>query len=158
MGQSWDCGMSPPISLNWCHVFLLEVGFISTLCLLAGISSKVPPFDSWESLNSQVSGDFWSNPATSYLLRLPVSILSEGPQGFSPFSSPNNRSGSSLPHIPCPHSHTGPSVPGHLRLLSFPPKCDWGILTCTVQLVELFEFYELNLGYSVHFFWLISTY
>jgi hypothetical protein len=31
-------------------VFLLEVDSISSLSLLSGISSKVPPFDSWESL------------------------------------------------------------------------------------------------------------
>jgi hypothetical protein len=39
---------------------------------------------------------------TSYFLRLPVSILSAGPQGFSPFPSPNTRSGSPLLPLPPP--------------------------------------------------------
>jgi hypothetical protein len=41
-------------------------------------------------------------PPNSYFLRLPVCILSAGPQGFSPFSSPNTRSGSPLPPPHCP--------------------------------------------------------
>ena len=61
------------------------MGSLSSLSLLSGISSKVPPFESWESLTSQVSGAFWGIPPTSYFLRLPVYILSAGPQGFSPF-------------------------------------------------------------------------
>jgi hypothetical protein len=40
-------------------VFLLEVGSISSLSLLLNISSNVPPFESRESLTSQVSGTFW---------------------------------------------------------------------------------------------------
>ena len=124
MGQRCDCGMATP-SLTWCPVFLLEVGSISSLSLLSGISSKVPPFESWESLTSQVSGAFWRVPPTSYFLRLPVSILSAGPQGFSPFPSPNTRSGSPLPLSapqPCPLSLPGPSLPPHLWLLSSPSQ------------------------------------
>jgi hypothetical protein len=58
MGQRCDCGMANP-SLTWCPVFLLEVGFINFPSLLSGISFKVPSFESWESLNSHVSGAFW---------------------------------------------------------------------------------------------------
>jgi hypothetical protein len=39
------------------------------------ISSKVPPFESWDSLTSRVSGAFWRGPPTSYLLRLSASIF-----------------------------------------------------------------------------------
>ena len=45
MGQSFDCGMATH-SLILCPVFLLEVGSVSSLSLLSGISSKVPPFES----------------------------------------------------------------------------------------------------------------
>ena len=43
MGQRCDCGMATPF-LNWCPIFLLEVGSISSLSLLSGISSKVLSF------------------------------------------------------------------------------------------------------------------
>jgi hypothetical protein len=91
MSQTFDCGMATP-SLTWCPVFLLEVGSIRPLSLLLGISSKVPPFESWESLTSQISSAFWRVIPTSYLQRLPASLISAGLQGFSPFPSPNTRS------------------------------------------------------------------
>jgi hypothetical protein len=79
MGQSCDCGMATP-SLTWRPVFLLEVGSINSLSLPSGISSKVPPYESWKSLTSQVSGAFWGgSPPTSYFLRFSVYILSAGP-------------------------------------------------------------------------------
>jgi hypothetical protein len=78
-------------SLTCCPVFLLKVGSVSSLSLLLGISSKVIP-ESLSPARSLVhSGE--SLPHTSYLLRLPVSILSAGPQGFSPLLSPITRSG-----------------------------------------------------------------
>ena len=52
-------------SLIWCPVFLLEMGSISSFSLFSSISSKVPPYESWESLTSKVSGAFWVPP---YLL------------------------------------------------------------------------------------------
>ena len=61
MGWRWDCGMETP-SLTWCPIFLLEVGSISSLFLLSGISSKIPPFESWETLTFQDSGAFWRAP------------------------------------------------------------------------------------------------
>jgi hypothetical protein len=85
------------------------VGSISSLSLLSGISSEIPPFESWESLTSQVSGAFWGGLPTSSFLRLPVYTC---PQGFSPFPSPNTRSGSSLP--PTPSTTLSPST--------FPPR------------------------------------
>jgi hypothetical protein len=135
MGQRCVCRMATP-SLSWCPVFLQEVGSISSLSLLSGISSKVPLFESWESFTSQVSGAFWRVPLTSYFLRLPVYILSAGPQGFfSHFTSLSTRKGrplpSTLPTLPpnpstFPARYTPPStpviaffsLPGHFSLLS----------------------------------------
>jgi hypothetical protein len=63
---------------------LLEVGSISSLFLLSGISFKVSPFVSRESLTSQVSGTFWRVPQPSisqgclfpfFLLALRASVL-----------------------------------------------------------------------------------
>jgi hypothetical protein len=74
-------------------------------------------FESWESLIFQVSGAFWMVPPISYILRLPVYILSAGPQVFNPLSSLNTRSGfplSSLPTIPPSLSLPVPSLPPHL--------------------------------------------
>jgi hypothetical protein len=42
MGQKCDCWMRTP-SLTWCPVFLLELGSVSSLSLLLGISWKVGP-------------------------------------------------------------------------------------------------------------------
>jgi hypothetical protein len=69
MSQRCDCRGQPHPSLD----FLQEVGSISSLSLLSGISSKVPPYESWESLTLQVSSAFWGegSPPT-YFLRLPV--------------------------------------------------------------------------------------
>ena len=63
MGQRCNCGVATP-SLTQCPVFLLKVGSITSLSLPSGISSKVPPFESWESFTSQVSGAFWEVPST----------------------------------------------------------------------------------------------
>jgi hypothetical protein len=146
IGGSYDCGMATPF-LIWCPVFLLEVSSISSLSLLLGITSKVLLFESWESLTSQVSGVFWSPPPpTFYLPRLPISILSASPQGFNPFLSPNTRSGSPFPPIPCPLSLSGPSLPPTCPCFLLPPKWDWGVLTWALQL------------YSALFSPLISTY
>ena len=148
MNQSCDCGVATP-SLTWWLVFQLVVGSISSFSILSGISSKIPHF----SLTSQVSGGFWSTPCpTSYYQRLPVSIISAGPQSFSPFPSPNTISGSPLP------PNTSLSTPVHFPS-QFPPsihtcdcfllspKCDWGILIWADQLVELYKFCGLYLGY-----------
>ena len=39
---------------TWCPVFLLEMDSTLFLSPLLGISSKVPPFESWDSLTSQI--------------------------------------------------------------------------------------------------------
>jgi hypothetical protein len=86
MGQKCDCGITTP-SVTGYPVFLLKVDSISSLSLLWGISSKVPPFESWESLTSKVCSTFWEGiPSTSYFLRLPISILSAGPQAIETLS------------------------------------------------------------------------
>jgi hypothetical protein len=86
--------------------------------------------ESWKSLTSQVSGAFWGVPPTSYFLTLPVSTLSTVPQGFSPFPSPNTKSGSLLlfPHPVHIPSLVPPSLPTCDRFL-LSPKWDCGILT-----------------------------
>ena len=157
MGQRCDYWMATP-SLTWCSVFLLEVGFISSLSPLWGILFKVLQFKSWESLTSQLSGAFWRVPSTSCFLRLPVSILSAGPQGFCPFPSPNTRSGSPLLLTPpAPSTINFPSqVPLSL------PTCDCFFslakvgLRCphlnTLASWDFFEFCGLYHGYSVIFF------
>jgi len=153
----WD---GNPIT-NLCPVFLLEVGSLSSLSLLSGIWSKVPPFEFWESLNSQVSGAFWGeDPQTSYILRLPVSILSAGPQGFNPFPSCITRSGSPLLPTPSHQVHFPSQVPHLLStcdcfLLS--PKWDWDILTWVLPLVDFSEFCVLYLGYSVMMLLLLTN-
>jgi hypothetical protein len=110
--QIWDrlvtMECAPPI---WCPIFLLEVCSISSLFLLFGISSKVPPFESWESLSSQISGAFWMITPTFYFPELSASILSAGPQGFSPFHLPNTRPGSPLSPIPPSLVHFPSQVP-----------------------------------------------
>jgi hypothetical protein len=112
-----------PSSLIWCPVFLLEVGSLTSLSLLLGISSKVPPFESWETLTSQVSGAFCRVPPYSYFPRLHVSILSAGPPGFSNFPSPNTKSGSTLPPpFPHPLSLSGRSLPPYMWFLSSPSR------------------------------------
>ena len=135
MVQRCDCGVTT-LALTWCPVFLLEVGSLSSLSLLSGISTKVPSFESWESLTSKVSGAFWGVPSTSYFLWLPVYILCAGPHPIPTLVPPD-------PWIQFPsqvHSY-----------FLFSPKWDWGILTWALQLVEIFEFCGIYLVYSVLF-------
>ena len=153
MGQRCDCGVATQ-SLTCCPAFLLGWALYS-LSLLSGISSEVPPCEFWESLTSQVSGAFWRVPPTSYFLRLPVSILSAGPQDFSPLPSPKTRSGSLLPTSTLSTLHLlsfpSPSLPTYDGFL-FSPKWDCCILTWVLQLVNPFEFCGLyHLVYSFFF-------
>ena len=119
-------------------------------------------FESWESLTSHVSGTFWRFLPTSYLRWLPVSIFASGPQGFSPFLSPNNRSESLFPQTPtCPLSLPGPSyslviaffsflmVLNHPHLGASPCLSSW--VLWTVSWVFCISFISFDL-------WLISTY
>ena len=124
------------LSLIWCSVFLLVVGSISSLSLLLGNSSKVGTL--WVTrVTSQLSSAFWRVPPTSYFPRLPVSILSAGPQGFSTFPSPNTRSGSPLPPtpLPSPLSLPGPCIPTVIAFFSLPSRTEayslghFGLLT-----------------------------
>jgi hypothetical protein len=115
MGESFDCGMATP-SLIWCPVFLLEVGSISSLSLLhLGISSRVPPFESWESLTSQVSGAFWRvpQPPNSWCCLFPFFLLSLRSSVLLYHPIPDQ-----VPSSPHPLSLLGPSLPSHLWLLS----------------------------------------
>jgi hypothetical protein len=107
MGQRYDCGMATPFLLTWCPVFLLEVGSMSYLSLLFGISSKVPPFGSWESLTSKVYGAFWSIYSFCWLSGLQSFSLSQYQIRFP--SPPNSLPSTFLPG----------SLPPLLWLLSF---------------------------------------
>jgi hypothetical protein len=149
MGQRSDCGMATP-SLTWCPVFLLEVVSITSLSLLSDISSKVPHFDSWESLTSQVLGAFWTVPPTSYFLRLPVSILSVGPRSFSPFPSPNTRSASPLLLTPHPIHFPSALV---IAFFSLPSRAEVSSLGhfSLLSLLSLLSSVDLYLRYSVPF-------
>ena len=86
MDQSFDCGMATP-SLTWCPVFLLEVGSISSLSLLLGISYKVPPFEFWESLTSHVPGAFWGFSPTSW----GYGVLTKRDLSWLPSKRPNKK-------------------------------------------------------------------
>ena len=100
---------------------LPDGGGLRKFPLLTGISSKVPLFESWESLTSQVSGTFWEFPLppiswgclyTFFLLALRASVLFSHPiPDQVPLSLP-------LPIPPCPISLPGPSFPPHLWLFS----------------------------------------
>ena len=54
-----------------------------------------------------------------YLPRLPVAILSAGPQGFSPFPSHNTRSGSPLASHPHPFTVLSQAPPSQLVIAFF---------------------------------------
>jgi hypothetical protein len=116
--QRCDCGMAIP-SLTWCPVFLLEVGSISSFSLLWAFhlrflrlspESLLPP-------RSLVHSGESPQPPISWGCLFP--FFSFGPQGFSPFSLPNTRSGSPLPHIPCP-IHFPSLVPPTLSTCAVP--------------------------------------
>jgi hypothetical protein len=160
LSQNCDRRITP--SLIWCPVFLLEVGSISYLSLLSGISSKVPPFESWESLISQVSGTYWSVPRTSYLLTPKVAcfysflFLHPIPDQLplSPFCFTHHQETSPL-RLLCPSqvvigffslsSGTEVSSLGHFSLLTF--------LSAVVCILGILYFCFVCL-----FVWLISTY
>jgi hypothetical protein len=113
-------GWQPHLSLD---IFLRMVGFIISLFLQSGILSKVPPFESWEYLTSQVSGTFFRLPTTSFFLGLPVNILSAGIQGFSTFPSINTRKGSPTHTVPHPvqfSSQVPHYLPFVISFFSFP--------------------------------------
>jgi hypothetical protein len=116
LGQSFDYGMVIPPPLMPC----LSAGGGLYKFPLSNVGHFIPAFESWESLTSKVSGAFWRVPPTSYLLGLPLPILSVGPQSFSPFTSPNTRSVSPLPSTPHPLSISCPFLSSHFWLFSSP--------------------------------------
>jgi hypothetical protein len=149
--------------LIWCSVFLLEVGSISSLSLLLGISFKAPPFESWESFTFQVSGAHWRVPPTSYLPRLPVSTLSSGHQGFSLFPLSNTRLDSFPPHSTLSlHLSTFtprslPSYPLVIDFFSLPSGTEasllghfslWTFLTSVDYILGIVSFFSLISTFS----------
>jgi hypothetical protein len=99
------------------------------------------------------------SPSTSYFLRLPFFILSAG---FSPFPSPNTRSGSPLPRprLAPPTStfllrflHPSPLVIAFFSLPSGTEVSSFGLF----NLLTFLSSVDCVLG-ILYFFWLISTY
>jgi hypothetical protein len=160
MGQSFDCGLANP-SLTWCPAFLLKVGSISSLFLLSGISSKVPPIESWESLTSHVSGAIW---------RVPQPPISRG--FLFPFFLLTLRASTTFPcpipdHVPLSSALTplhllslsNPSLPLHLWFLSsLSPvwlRCSHlGTSTCWT----FWALWTVSWVLCTIFVWLLSTY
>ena len=103
---------------------------------------------------------FRASPPTFFFPRLPVSILSAGPQGFSPFPSPHTRSVSPLPWFPHIPAHFPLQVPHFLPTWDcflLPPKWDWGVRCVHCSLLTFLSSVDCILGIK-YFFWLISTY
>jgi hypothetical protein len=112
---------------------------------------------------SPQSSTSWSCQFPFFLLAFRISVL-------FPHPIPNQVPLFLPSHNPFLLSLLGPSLPLHLWLPSSPSqvRLSWGILTWTLQLVDLFEFCGLYLEYSVwvffflfvclFLFWLISTY
>jgi hypothetical protein len=132
--------------LTWCSVFLLEVGSIHSLSLLLGISSKVPPFESWQSppWTLVLSG------GCPYLLPPEVACFLSfcWPSELQYISPTHNLI--TFPSFPIPFSPKYHSCDCFLLA----PKWDWGFPTWIIQIVELFEFCGQYLGYSVLFIYL----
>ena len=140
MGQNFDCGMATP-SLTQCPVSLLEVGSKSSFSprrafnlgsLLLGSLSISPPRSLVHSGGSPIS----------YFPRLPVSIYSSGPQGFSPLPPPNIR----LWFQPCHFS---------LPCQSLPPSSLWLfiLLTCLSSvgcILGFLDFFMTNIHLLVN--------
>lgn len=102
----FNSGIEPHPS-TWCPVFLLEVDSTSYLFPLRVFRLSSLPL-SPESLTSQVFGILQRFP--SHLPRLPVSILSSGPQDFSPVFPPPIPDYVPFP-TPCLLSHPDPYLP-----------------------------------------------
>ena len=126
MGQRWLWNGNPILHLMPC---LLARGRLYKFPLLTiGLIYGPSP---WFLRASYLLGLWYilEGPPTSYFLRLPVSILSACPQGFSPFPSPNPDQVHLSPGLPCPcpFSLLGPSLPSrteassleHFNLLRF---------------------------------------
>ena len=132
MSQRCDCRMATPY-LTWCPVLLLDVGSISSLSLLLGVWSKVPPFESLESLTSWVSGAFGGvspNLLFSEVTCLHSFCWPSGLQSFFPHPIPNKVSLSPppLPSSPTTSSFTPrflPPSPLVIAFFSLPSGTEW---------------------------------
>jgi hypothetical protein len=69
---------------------------------LSGISSKIPPFESWESFTPQVSGTFWRIPPNLLSPELVCFHYFCWPSGISVIFSPSNIWSCSPLHTPIP--------------------------------------------------------
>jgi hypothetical protein len=159
MGERYDCGMATP-SFTWCPVFLLEVGSISSLSYCQAFYLRSHPLIPESLLPPRSLVHSGGSPQAPYFLWLPVSILSAGPQRFSPFPSPNTRSGSPLP--PPPHapftfsSRSHPPSPLVIAFFSLPS----GTEASSLEHFSFFTFLssvDCILG-ILYLFWLISSY
>ena len=148
MGQSFDCGVATS-SNTWCSVFLLKVGFTSSLSPLKGMSSKMPqPPTSWSCL------------FPFFLLALRASVLSlhhliPDHIPLSPFSNslPPSFPRSLPPSLPL----SFPSLPPPLWLLSSPSQMRLQYLHFGPSACWPFRvLWTIScLGFLYFFFWLI---
>ena len=133
-------------------------------CLPAGCGHYKLPLPAVEHLRSfpLSPGSLLSHRSLggSSNLRFSVYILSAGPQGFSPFSSPNTRSGYPLPFPP--PTFPPRSLPPSSLVIAFfslTSGIDWDILTWALQFVELLSSLDCILGILYYYYYyLIFTY
>ena len=155
MGQRFKGGEETP-SLKRCPVFLLKVGSTipSPHCRSFHLGSlplspefQLPPKSLIHSREFPQSTPSRGCLLPFFVLALRVSFLFSHPVPDQVLLSPT-----------LPLSLPGPLIHPHLWLLSCPSsKWEWGILTWALQLVDLFEFYGLYLGYYVPFFFLANS-
>jgi hypothetical protein len=88
---------------------LLEMDSKRSLSPLLGISSNLPPFESWQVSSPKSLVFSIGYPLTSYLLSLHISIHSADPQDFSPVSSSSYLI--KFPFTTTPLSNPGSSFP-----------------------------------------------
>jgi hypothetical protein len=153
MGQSCDCGMATP-SLTWGLPAGGGLYKFSLLCtafhlgfLPLSPGSLLPPRSLVHSgVGVVIPSIFWCCLLTSFLLSLRASIVFPHPiPDQVPLSIPDSPLPIQFPSQVSPSLRTCDCF-----LLS--PKWDWGFLTWSFWLVELFEFCELYLGHSVCFY------
>ena len=122
MSQHCGYGMATP-SLTWCPVFLLDVGSKSSHSLVMAASSKVPHFEPWESLTSQVCvhsrvspqpPNSWGCLFTFFLLAFRASVLFDYP-------IPDQGSGFPLPStlLHTPSTYPPRSLPPSTIVIDF---------------------------------------
>ena len=119
------------------------------------MSSKIPPFESWETVTSQASGAFWrvspAPPHISWGYLFPFFLLALM-ASFSLFPWISTRSGSPLLPI-SPHFFS--QMPSSLLTCDcflLPLKWDWSVFIWALQVLDLCEVCGMYLGCSAILF------